>query len=117
VIYDKFLKTIRDNNFSCEINTNFLSLQPVKDFSPVEEIAYHNLDDFLVNKLSISANKFAFDFLGVFGFRCDTLNSRQLSELGLYATHYNLDFEIKYAFLENEKRVGQNIFVIMKQKK
>ena len=117
VIFNKFLKTIRDNCFSCEINTNFLSLQPVKDFSPVEEIAYHNLDDFLVNKLSISCNKFTFDFLGVFGFRCDSLNSRQLKELELFATHYNLEFEIKYASLQNEKRVRENIFVILKEKK
>lgn len=116
IIYNQYLKTIRDNYFTCEINKDFLQLQPVRDFSPVEEIAYHNLEDFLEKKLGIVANKFAFDFQGVFGFRCETLNNAQFKELQFFCTKYNLEFEMKYASVEKEKTINQNLFVIMKQK-
>ena len=115
IVYNKFLKTIRDNDFSCEINNDFLQLQPVRDFTPVEEIAYHNLDDFFVNKLKANASKFAFDFQGVFGFSCDSLNHQQIKQLQTYCTHYNLKFEIKYASIEKENNIYKNLFVLMTQ--
>lgn len=115
LVYNEFLKNIRDNHFSCEINKDFLQLQPVREFTPVEEIAYHNLEDFLKTKLDITANTFAFDFQGVFGFRCHFLNNTQLTKLQTYCTHYNLKFEIKYSPIEHEKRVTQNLFVLMTQ--
>lgn len=116
IVYNSFLNNIRDEFYSCNIDKVYLQLQPVRDFSPVEEIAFHNLDDFLIQKLKIEPKKFALDFIGYFGFRCDSLNSEQLAEVINYATFYNLQFEIKYAPIENTKRISKNIYVLMKTK-
>ena len=117
IVYNGFLNVLRDEIFNCKLNKDFLKIAPVKEFSPVEEIAYHNLDSFFENKLKKPAIKFMLDYLGLFGFRCDSLTSDQINEIILYATHYNLQFEIKYASVKTEKRIGFNIFVLMKQKK
>lgn len=116
LVYNQFLKTIRDEFFECKIENEFLQLQPVRDFTTREEIAFHNLDDYVTKNLKINCNKFAFDFIGVFGFRCNLLNTEQINYINEYAVYYNLKYEIKFATSEKENQIGNNLFVLFQTK-
>lgn len=83
----------------------------IRSFSPIEEIAYNNLDSWF-QKANLQAEKFMFEFTATFGFRCMCLNSYQLQLLQQFSLHYNLTFEIKSHFLSSEQRLQKNTYVI-----
>jgi len=115
IVYNQFLKNIYEQNFTAEINQKFLQKTPVRNFSPSEEIAFHNLDVFFL-KTDLKAQKFMFDFLGVFGFRCEGLNKAQLISLLEYSKFYDLNIDVQYISAKQEKRIRNNIFVVLKRK-
>jgi hypothetical protein len=129
VEYIERLKKIGSQNFiSLEFATNLFSKKnisindkdiqierPIRQFSPIEEIAYHSLDDFFV-KTKLQAEKFMFDFTATFGFRCMCLEQNQISKLIKFCSKYNLNFSIKSHFVTKEQRLNKNTYVIFELK-
>jgi hypothetical protein len=87
----------------------------IREFTPVEEIAYHNLDVFFENN-KIQAEKFMFDFTGIIGFRCMCLNQSALENLIDFSNNYNLSFEIKSYFLTVEQKLNKNTYILFSLK-
>ena len=90
---------------------NLIIERKIKDLTIVEEIAYHNLS-FLIEKCNLEANKFTLDFLGVFGFKCKSLNNKQLKKILSFCKLYNLSFEVNSLIIPKEYNLQKNLFVI-----
>lgn len=88
---------------------------PLKTFSPVEEMAYHELDNLLYN-CKISAKKFMTEFRGVFGFRTICLSQENLQTIHSYCIRFNLTFEIKSVFFSAEQKLNANVWIVFKTK-
>jgi hypothetical protein len=88
---------------------------PLKTFSPVEEMAYHELDN-LLHSCKIEAEKFMTEFMGVFGFRTMCLNQQNIQTIHSYCIRFNLSFEIKSGFLSPEQKLNKNVWIIFKTK-
>jgi hypothetical protein len=89
---------------------------PLKTFSPIEEMAYHDLDNFLhTNKLD--GQKFYLEFSGVFGFRCSSINSILIKNINSFSKRFNLSYEIKSIFLEQEQKLNRNIWIMFSEKR
>jgi hypothetical protein len=88
---------------------------PLKTFSPVEEMAYHELDN-LLHTCKIEAEKFMTEFMGVFGFRTMCLTQKHLKTINSYCVRFNLNFEIKSGFLSPEQKLNKNVWIIFKTK-
>lgn len=89
--------------------------QPIREFSPIEEIAYHHLEAFF-EICNLKAEKFMFDFTAVFGFRCMCLEEYQIEELNRFCINYNLSYTIRSYFLPKEQKLNKNIYVIFNLK-
>jgi hypothetical protein len=88
---------------------------PLKLFSPIEEMAYHDLDNFLdANK--IDGQKFYLEFSGVFGFRCSSINSSLINNINSYSKRFNLSYDIKSMFLDQEQKLNRNIWILFSAK-
>jgi len=95
---------------------NIKKLQiPLRTFTPIEEMAYHDLDN-LLHEENLPAQKFLFDFSCVFGFRCMCLNKQNLEKIDWFATRFNLKYEIKSKFLNAEQKLNNNVWVIFSTK-
>lgn len=112
-----FLKVLKNNVFTCEIKKEFLSEMPLREFSHIEEIAFHNLPNFLHKVEIIHYKKFMLPYVGKFGFRCGQINSNQLKNLMIFCTHYNLQIEICTSFPEKENQFSDNLIVLLQQNK
>lgn len=89
---------------------------PLREFTAVEEMAYHDLDNlFFHNKMN--AEKFMFEFTGVFGFRTDKLCGNTLTSLKQFAIRYGLEYEIKSLYLSVEQNLNKNVWVSFSQKR
>ena len=88
---------------------------PLKQFSPIEEMAYHDLDNFLYTN-KIDGQKFFLEFSGVFGFRCLSVSSILINKINLFSKRFNLSYEIKSMFLEQEQKLNRNIWIIFSAK-
>lgn len=88
---------------------------PLKTFSPVEEMAYHELDNLLYS-CKIEAEKFMTEFMGVFGFRTVCLTQQHIQTIHSYCIRFNLNFEIKSGFLSAEQKLNKNVWIIFKTK-
>jgi hypothetical protein len=88
---------------------------PIRSFTPVEEMAYHDLDNLLFDN-KINGHKFIFDFTGVFGFRCECLSHEFLIAIDSFALRFNLSFNIKSGFLSREQVLNKNVWVVFKIK-
>jgi len=88
---------------------------PLKAFSPIEEMAYHDLDNFLHNN-KVDGQKFYLEFSGVFGFRCLSVNSILIKNINDFAKRFNLNYEIKSMFLEQEQKLNRNIWIMFSAK-
>jgi hypothetical protein len=88
---------------------------PLRTLTPIEEMAYHDLDN-LLHEENLPAQKFIFEFSCVFGFRCMCLNKQNLEKIDWFATRFNLKYEIKSKFLNAEQKLNNNVWVIFSTK-
>lgn len=86
--------------------------QPIREFSPIEEIAYHSLDDFFA-KNNLEAEKFMFDLTATFGFRCMCLTQDLIKKIDSFCLNHNLTYQIKSQFLSSEQRLNKNTYIIL----
>jgi hypothetical protein len=110
-----FITPIYDKTHTVEVS-EITNLQiPLKLFSPIEEMAYHDLDNFLhTNK--IDGQKFYLEFSGVFGFRCSSINSILMKSINSYSKRFNLSYDIKSMFLGQEQKLNRNIWILFSAK-
>ena len=111
VSFDFVTALLQQKNVEISDSKNLLVERKIREFTPVEEIAYHDLDNFFY-KNKIEGEKFMFDFTGTFGFRCMCLNQSALKKLDKFCIHYNLSFEIRSYFLSAEQKLNKNIYVV-----
>lgn len=113
-----YITPIYDKPITVEVSeiSEITNLQiPLKLFSPIEEMAYHDLDNFLhTNK--IDGQKFYLEFSGVFGFRCSSINSILIKSINSYSKRFNLSYDIKSMFLEQEQKLNRNIWILFSAK-
>lgn len=88
---------------------------PLRTFTQIEEMAYHDLDN-LLHEENLPSQKFLFEFSCVFGFRCMCLNKQNIEKINWFATRFNLKYEIKSKFLNAEQKLNNNVWVIFSTK-
>jgi hypothetical protein len=115
VSFDFQTALLDKKNVEIPDDKNLVVERKIREFSPVEEIAYHDLDNFL-NKNGIQGEKFMFDFTATFGFRCVCLNQSDLKKLDMFCIHFNLSFEIRSYFLSAEQKLNKNTYVLFTYK-
>jgi hypothetical protein len=115
VSFDFLTALLPQKNIEIIDSENLLVERKIREFSLVEEIAYHDLDNFF-DKNNIEGEKFMFDFTGTFGFRCMCLNQNTLKKLNTFCTHFNLSFEIRSYFLSAEQKLNKNLYVVFTYK-
>jgi hypothetical protein len=84
--------------------------RPIREFTTIEEIAYNNLDNLFATE-NIEAEKFMFDFTATLGFRCVSLDVKQINSIINFGNQHNLQFTIKSNFLSTEQRLNKNIYL------
>jgi hypothetical protein len=115
VSFDFVTALLKQKTIEITDTNNLLVERKIREFTPVEEIAYHELDN-LFYQNQIEGEKFMFDFTGTFGFRCMCLNQSALKKLDKFCIHYNLSFEIRSYFLSAEQKLNKNIYVVFTYK-
>jgi hypothetical protein len=115
VSFDFASALLPHKNISVTDDKNFIVERKLREFSPVEEIAYHDLDN-LFELSGIEAEKFMFDFTASFGFRCMCLNQEHLTFLTDFCIRFNLRFEIRSYFLSSEQRLNKNTYIVFTYK-
>jgi len=96
------------------LEEKYLVHKPLRVLSNIEEIAYHDLLSFF-EKAQIKAQRFYFAFSATIGFRCESLNSKQVKILNEYCILKGVSFEIKAIQLSKEQRLGNNLFVFISE--
>lgn len=87
----------------------------IRDFTPIEQIAYHDLDNFFIHN-KLEAEKFMFEFTGVFGFNCNCLNQNLTKNLNKFCAKFNLSYEIKSVFLSSAQRLDKTLYILFSPK-
>jgi len=114
LIDTNFIHNVSDCNYTAIIQKHLLEKTPLREFTPIEEIAFHNLDNLIETEI-FEFEKFMLPFFGKFGFRCNSINKNKLEQINNFATYYDLTFEINTIFPQKQN-FKNNLYVLMARK-